>query len=72
MTLVSAPNVSIKGFMNLKVELPDTIAHRLQLDGPDAEVRAREIFALQEYEFGQLPRRQVGDLLQLSFYENEV
>lgn len=57
--------------MNLTVELPDIIAHRLRLDGPDAEARAREMFALQGYEAGQLSRRQVGDFLGMSFYETE-
>jgi hypothetical protein len=58
--------------MNLTVELPDVIAHQLRLDGPDAQARAREIFALQGYESGRLSRRQVGDFLGLSFYETEV
>ena len=57
--------------MNLTVELPDVIAHQLRLDGPDAQARAREIFALQGYESGRLSRRQVGDFLGLSFYETE-
>ena len=57
--------------MNLTVELPDIVAHQLRLDGPDAQVRAREIFALQGYESGRLSRRQVGDFLGLSFYETE-
>lgn len=57
--------------MNITVELPDAIAHRLRLDGPDAQARAREIFAIQGYESGQLSRRQVGDLLGLSFYDTE-
>jgi hypothetical protein len=57
--------------MNLTVELPDAIAHRLRLDGPDAQERAREIFALKGYESRQLSRRQVGDLLGLSFFEAE-
>jgi hypothetical protein len=57
--------------MNLTVELPDAIAHKLRLDGPDAQARARELFALQGYESGRLSRRQVGDFLGLSFYETE-
>jgi hypothetical protein len=57
--------------MNLTVELPDAIAHRLRLDGPDAQVCAREIIALHGYKSGQLSRAQVGDLLRLSFYECE-
>jgi hypothetical protein len=58
--------------MNLTVELPDAIAHQLRLDGPDAPARARELFALQGYESGDLSRRQVGDLLGLSFFETEA
>jgi hypothetical protein len=57
--------------MNLTVEIPDTIAHRLQLDGPEAQRRALEFFALQGYESGKRSRRQVGDLLGLSFYDTE-
>lgn len=57
--------------MNLTVELPDAIAHRLQLDGPDAQRHALELFALRGYESGKLSRRQVGDLLGLSFYDAE-
>ncbi len=57
--------------MNLMAELPDAIAHCLRLDGPDARARARELLALQGYNSGELSRRQVGDLLGISFYDTE-
>jgi hypothetical protein len=47
------------------------MAHRLRLDGPDPQKRALELFALQGYKSGELSRRQVGDMLGLSFYETE-
>jgi hypothetical protein len=57
--------------MLVSVEIPDTFAHQLHLDGPERNRRALEIFALEGYRTLELSRRQVGELLGLSFYETE-
>jgi hypothetical protein len=69
--LVFARAIWYNGEMNLTVELPDAIAHSLQLDGPDPRRQTLEFFALQGYKSSRLSRRQVGDLLGFSFYETE-
>jgi hypothetical protein len=57
--------------MILSVELPDSFAHRLHLDGAEGQRRALEIFAIDGYRSHELTRGQVGELLGLSFYETE-
>jgi predicted HTH domain antitoxin len=57
--------------MILSVELPDSFAHRLRLDGAQGQRRALEIFAIDGYRSDELTRGQVGELLGLSFYETE-
>ena len=57
--------------MLVSVEIPDTIAHQLHLDGPERNRRALEMVALEGYRSLELSRRQVGELLGLSFYETE-
>ena len=57
--------------MLISLEIPDPLARKLQLDGPGCNRRALEIFALEGYRTLDLSRRQVGDLLGLSFYETE-
>jgi hypothetical protein len=57
--------------MLVSVEIPDQIARQLHLDGPASHRRALEIFALEGYRTLELSRRQVGELLGLSFYETE-
>jgi hypothetical protein len=57
--------------MLVSVEIPDSFARQLHLDGPESSRRALEIFALEGYRTLELSRRQVGELLGLSFYETE-
>ncbi len=57
--------------MLVSVEIPDPLARQLHLDGPGSNRRALEIFALEGYRTLELSRRQVGELLGLSFYETE-
>lgn len=57
--------------MLVSVEIPDSIAHSLQLDGPDSSRRALEMFALEGYRAGELSRGQVSEMLALGFYETE-
>ena len=57
--------------MILSIELPDSVAHRLRLDGAEGQRRALEIFAVDGYRSDELTRGQVGELLGLSFYETE-
>ena len=55
--------------MLVSVELPDTIAKQLHLDGEQRNRRALEIFALDGYRNGELSRGQVSELLGLEFNE---
>ena len=57
--------------MLVSVEIPDPLARQLHLDGPGCNRRALEIIALEGYRTLELSRRQVGELLGLSFYETE-
>ncbi len=61
----------IEASMNFTVALPDAFARCLGLDGPDAETRVREVFAVHGYRNGQLSRRQVGEFLDLSSHDTE-
>jgi len=58
--------------MNVTVQIPDKIAHDLSLDGPGAERRALEMFALEGYRRGEIGRAKVGELLGLCFYDTEA
>ncbi len=58
--------------MRFSVEMPDVIAHQLDLDGADRERRALEIFALEGYRQERLSRGQVSELLGLEFNETEA
>jgi hypothetical protein len=58
--------------MNVTVHIPDGIAHDLNLDGPGAERRALEMFALEGYRRGEIGRAKVGELLGLCFYDTEA
>ena len=69
--LVSAHDVDILGEMTLSVELPDSFARQLRLDGVQGQRRALEILALDGYRSGELSQGQVGELLSLSFQETE-
>jgi predicted HTH domain antitoxin len=57
--------------VNLLVELPDSLAHQMNLDGAQGQRRALEILALDSYSSGKLSQGQVGELLGLSFHETE-
>lgn len=57
--------------MQLSVELPDSLAHQMLLDGDQGNRRALEILALDSYASGKLSQGQVGELLGLSFQQTE-
>jgi Uncharacterised protein family (UPF0175) len=56
----------------ITVEIPDSIARQLDLDGPDGSRRALEMFALEGYRSAALSRGQVSELLGQSFFETEA
>jgi len=58
--------------MNLSVELPDSLAHQMELGGAQGQRRVLEILALDSYSSGKLSQGLVGELLGLSFHETEV
>lgn len=58
--------------MILSVELPDSFAHEMHLDGVQGNRRALEKIALEGYRAGELSRGQVSELLGQSFYETEA
>ena len=51
--------------MIFSVEVPDTFAKPLHLDGPQPDRRALEALALDGYRSGELSRGQVSELLDL-------
>ena len=57
--------------VTLSLELPDSIARLLHLDGPECQRRALEMVALEGYRSGDISRRQVGELLGLDFFATE-
>ena len=57
--------------MTLSIEIPDSIAQQLRLDGPECRRRALEMVALEGYRSGEISRRQVGELLSLDFFATE-
>ena len=57
--------------MLVSVEVPDSFAKQLHLDGADGKTRALEIFALEGFRSGDLSQGQVGELLGLGFQETE-
>lgn len=58
--------------MLLTLEVPDRIAQRLRLQGPQLEHRALELLALEGYRTGELSRGQVSEMLGLEFNETEA
>ncbi len=58
--------------MIVTVELPDTIARQMHLDGPEAQRRALVTLAVEGYRAGELSRGQVSELLNLSVWETEA
>jgi hypothetical protein len=57
--------------MTFTVEIPDSFARPLHLDGPQPDRRALEVFALEAYRAGELSRGQVSELLGIGFHETE-
>jgi hypothetical protein len=57
--------------MLVSIEIPDSLAHQLSLDGPEGSRRALEMLALEGYRTLTLSRYHVGELLGFSFYETE-
>ena len=55
--------------MIFSVEVPDTFAKPLHLDGPQPDRRALEALALNGYRSGELSRGQVSELLDLEVNE---
>ena len=58
--------------MILSVEMPDSIARQLHVDGPQGSRHALERLALDGYRVGELSRGQVSELLGMSFWETEA
>ena len=58
--------------MDVTVEIPDIFARQMHLDGPEAKRRTLIKLALESYRAGELSRGQVGELLNLSFWETET
>ena len=58
--------------MNLTVEIPDSFARQMHLDGPEAQRRALVSLAVDGYRKHELSRGQVSELLALSFWETET
>lgn len=58
--------------MTISLELPDTIARQLRLDGPQASRRALEELAVEGYRRGDISRGQISELLSLSLWETEA
>lgn len=57
--------------MIVSVEMPDSFARQMHLDGANGGRRALELLALEGYRSGELSRRQVGELLGLGFPDTE-
>ncbi len=57
--------------MIVSVDVPDSIATQLHLNGEQGHRRALEMFALEGYRAGELSRGQVSEMLGLEFNETE-
>ena len=58
--------------MTISVQVPDTLAKALHLDGPQLNRRALEALALDGYRTGELSRGQVSELLDLEVNETMI
>ena len=58
--------------MQFTLDIPDAMAHSLDLNGPAKNRQALEMLALEGYREGKLSRGQVSEALELSFYETEA
>ncbi len=55
--------------MRFTVDIPDSFAKPLHLDGPQPDRRVLEVLALHGYRSGELSRGQISELLDLEFNE---
>lgn len=58
--------------MLVTVEIPDTYASQMHLDGASAARRTLEALTIDGYNAGELSRGQVSEMLGLSFHETEA
>ena len=57
--------------MILTLEIPDSLAREMHLDGPGGPRRALQMLALEGYRSCELSAGQVGELLGFSFHDTE-
>ena len=57
--------------MILSVEIPDSLAQQMHLDGARGSRRFLEALALEGYRASELSQGQVGEVLGMSFHETE-
>ena len=57
--------------MILSVEIPDSLAQQMHLDGAGGPRRFLEALALEGYRAGELSQGQVGEVLGMSFHQTE-
>lgn len=58
--------------MKVDIQLPEKIGRQLEQEWHDMPRRVLEAIAIEAYRSGVLSREQVGDLLELSFWETEA
>ena len=58
--------------MILSVEIPDSLARQMHLDGAQGPRRFLEALALESYRAGELSQGQLGEILELSFLQTET
>ena len=58
--------------MILSVEIPDSLAQQMRLDGAQGPRRFLEALALESYRAGELSQGQLGEILELSFLQTET
>ena len=58
--------------MILTLDIPDSLARQMHLDGPEGPRRALEMIALEGYRSVVLSHGQVGELLGMDFHETEA
>ena len=58
--------------MILSVEIPDSLARQMHIDGAQGPRRFLEALALESYRAGELSQGQLGEILELSFLQTET
>ena len=58
--------------MILSLEIPDSLAQQMHLDGAQGPRRFLEALALEGYRAGELSQGQVGEVLGMSFHQTEA